>query len=304
VSADRAVDRLAARQHGVFALRQALAVGMTRKMVRTRLASGRWGRTPHPWVYRVAGHPATWESRAAAAVLSGPEATVVSHLTAAALLGLTSPPDPPHITIPPGASGRRSRVAVHRSPITAVDRGLLRGVPGTRPARTLVDCAETLDAPGLMAIVDPCLCRQLTTPREVRAAADRVSPGGHRRGLGELTEVLSVWTEGIKPGSAAEMRLLRRIERWGFPPPECQVELHDESGGLVARIDLAWPWCRSGLEYDGQEYHGPRQWEADELRHARVEALGWRLARVEKVDLLDGASRLAAVIASLLARAA
>lgn len=80
--------------------------------------------------------------------------------------------------------------------------------------------------------------------------------------------MLAVWTDGITPGSPAEMRLLRRIERWGFPLPEKQVEIRDGSGMLVARVDLAW---------------------AD---------------RVEKVDLLDGAERLRDVLIRLLAVAA
>jgi hypothetical protein len=107
-----------------------------------------------------------------------------------------------------------------------------------------------LDAVGLMTIVDPALCRQLTTPAALQRAAQAVSPRGVRAGMSLLREVLEVWTDGIKPGSAAEMRLLRRIQRWGFPTPDKQVELRDSSGRFVARIDLGWPSRRAGLEYD------------------------------------------------------
>ena len=155
-----------------------------------------------------------------------------------------------------------------------------------------------------MAVLDPALCRRLTNPAAIQRAARAVSPSGSRSGLAVLREVLAVWTDGIQPGSPAEMRLLRRIQRWGFPLPDKQVEVHDASGSFVARLDLAWPSRRAGLEYDGRDHHGPRQWEADEVRQARIEALGWRVERVEKVDLVEGAERLKDVLVGLLAMAA
>lgn len=301
MSGERAVEARAARQHGAISVSQALDAGMTRKMVRQRREAGRWLRTGYVGVYRMAGHPATWKFRASAAVLAGPPGTVASHLTAAALLGLSSAPARPHVTVPAGTSARKAGAEVHRSHLAAVDRCLLDRIPGTRPARTLVDCAQVLDGPALMAIVDPCLCRQLTTPAKVLDAAGRVT---RRTGPSVLKSVLVVWTDGITPGSAAEMRLLRRISRWGFPPPVKQWEVHDAAGVFVARLDLGWPSRRAGLEYDGREHHGPRQWESDEERQARIEALGVRVERVEKVDLLDGADRLRGVLGGLLAAAA
>lgn len=303
-AARQRVQRRIARQHGAVARRQALADGLSRTMVETELETGRWARTQFRGVYRDVTHHQTWRYRTAAAVLAGPADTVASHLSAAALFGLTPAPDLPHITVPPGGGCRKAGLVVHRSPVMARDRCESQGIPVTRPARTLVDCAEVLTAAGLMAIVDPCLCRQLTSPAEVLGAIERVSRAGRRRGVPRLREVLTVWTDGIRPGSAAEMRLLRRIERWGLPAPERQVEVHDGDGRFVARIDLAWPARRSGLEYDGQQHHGPRQWEADAARQARLETLGWRIERVEKCDLLDGATRLASIITAMLALAA
>lgn len=303
-SPDDRLTGLAARQHGAISRRQAKASGFTRSMVETRVGSGRWLRTGFSGVYRVAGHPATWQHRAMAACLSGPAPTVASHTTAAALFGLVPAPQSPHVTMPLSSSVRQAGLVAHRSPVPAGERCKVQGIPATTPARTLVDCAQVLDAPALMTVLDSALCRQLTAPSAVLRSARGVSPGGNRPGLPLLREVLAVWTEGIRPGSPAEMRLLRRIQRRGLPTPEKQVELYDQQGALVARLDLAWSGRRAGLEYDGAEYHGPRQWEADELRLARIEALGWRVERVEKVDLLDGAERLRRVLAALLAVAA
>lgn len=298
---DRGVSQLAVRQHGAVSRRQAVDLGFSRTMIRSRLKSGRWLEGPFPGVYRTAGHPATWQHTAMAAVLSGPPGTLASYTTTAALFGLTEAPRRPHVTVPLTASVRRPGLVAHRSSSGAGTRCLVQGIPATVPARTLVDCAQILDGPQLMAIVDPALCRRLTTPLAVQRAAREVSSSGSLQGLPQLREVLAVWTDGIRPGSPAEMRLLRRIERWGFPTPERQVELRDAAGDFVARLDLAWPHRKVGFEYDGREYHGPRQWEADELRLARIAALGWSVEGVEKVDLLDGAERLRLVLARLLA---
>lgn len=297
------VHRLAARQHGAISRRQAEMAGFTRAMLRTQVRSGRWLRSPIADVYRVAGHPNTWQHRAMAAVLLGPPGAVASHTTAAALFGLLEPPAVPHVSLPREASARRAGVVVHRSRLGPGQQCRAQHIPATVPARTLVDCAQLLDVPALMAVLDTALYRGLSTPAAVKRAAELVSPGGVRQGLPILREALDVWTDGIQPGSPAEMRLLRRIERWGLPQPERQFELYDTAGGFVARLDLAGPARRRGLEYDGREFHGPRQWEADEVRLARIDALGWRIERVEKVDLLDGAERLRHVLAGLLASA-
>jgi hypothetical protein len=295
------VRRRIGRQHGAIARRQALADGLTPDILRTYLDVGEWARTSFRGVYREATHHQTWRYRTAAAVLAGPEGTVASHLSAAALFGLASAPDIPHVTIPPDTRCRKTGLVAHRSPIAQRDRCEAQGIPATRPARTVVDCAAVLDAPALMAVLDPCLCRQLTTAAEVHASAKRISESGCRQGLPLLQEVLRVWTDGIKPGSPAEMRLLRRIERWGFPVPQKQVEVYDRYGSFVARVDLAWPERRAGLEYQGQEFHGPRQWAADDVRQARLASLGWDVEPVEKSDLLDGATRLVAVLTRMLA---
>lgn len=302
-SLDGRFSRVAARQHGAVSRRQALDAGFTRSMVQSRISSGRWLRTAFIGVYRVAGHPVTWQHQAMAACLSGLPPTVASHTTAAALFALGSAPLRPVVTMPLSASVRQGGLVAHRSPLRAGERCTVQGVPATVPARTLLDCARILDDRTLMGVLDQALCRQLTTPAAVRRAAEAASPNGNRPGLPLLREVLKVWTDGIRPGSPAEMRLLRRIERWGLPMPEKQVEIRD-GDILVARLDLAWPWWKAGLEYDGQEHHGPRQWEADDLRLARVATLGWRVERVEKVDLLDGAERLRQVLSHMLARTA
>jgi hypothetical protein len=44
------------------------------------------------------------------------------------------------------------------------------------------------------------------------------------------------------------MRLVRRLLEWGFPRPERHVDIFDEDGTFVARVDCGWPAVRIGLE--------------------------------------------------------
>jgi hypothetical protein len=288
---DERADRLASRQHAAISHRQALALGMTRSQIQQRRASGRWLDACRG-VYVVAGSPATWQQPTMVACLAGPTGTVASHLTAAALFGLTKPPKLPHVTVPARSSGRFQGADVHKSDLDRLDVCALGPIPCTRPARTLVDCAAMVSFEALCNLIDPALCRELTDTAGLRAAAVRASRSPGRRGLPRLEEVLAVWTPGPLPGSPAEMRLVRRLVAWGFPAPERQVEVLDEQGLLLGRVDLGWPPRRLALEYDGGEWHTPRRWASDEAREYAIEKLGWRIERVDRFDLRRSSSWL------------
>jgi hypothetical protein len=70
VDRSTACEELAARQHGVVSREQALAAGLTKRAIHTRVASGRWDRL-HRGVYRALPLPASWHQRLMAAVLHG-----------------------------------------------------------------------------------------------------------------------------------------------------------------------------------------------------------------------------------------
>jgi Transcriptional regulator, AbiEi antitoxin len=289
---DQRADRLAARQHAAISHRQALAAGLSRNQIRQRRESGRWLDACRG-VYAVAGCSDSWQQRAMVACLAGPTGTVASHLTAAALFGLAKPRKVPHVTVPAAASGRFGGAVIHKShTLEPLDVCTVGPIPCTRPARTLVDCAAVLSFDALCQVVDPALCRQLTDVPRLREAAARASRFPGRKGVPLLEEVLAVWTPGPLPGSPAEMRLVRRLVAWGLPMPERQVEVRDEQGVFLGRVDLAWPERRLGLEYDGGEWHTPRQWESDEAREHAIEELGWCLERVDKFDLRRSSSWL------------
>jgi Protein of unknown function (DUF559) len=295
---DQRADRLASRQYAAISRSQALDVGLTSHQIDERVDSGRWHRSVRG-VYVVAGAPALWQQPVMVAVLAGPPGTVASHLTAAALFGLTTPPALPHVTVPPKTSGRFGRAQVHWSTLAENDICVVAEIPCTRPARTLVDCAALLGYGPLCGLVDEAFCRALTDPRAVRAAAARASRAPGRRGLPLLEQALGIWTPGPRP-TRGEARVLRRLEEWGLPQPQRQFKVRDRKGRFVARVDFAWPALRLILEYDGQRFHGPRQEEHDARRQEHIESLGWRVERADKRDLRPSSTSLRNLLTTLL----
>jgi hypothetical protein len=282
---DQRIDRFAARHHGLATRAVAAQCGLSDGQIDSRLMNGRFVALA-PSVYRVSAAPITWRQTAMAACLAGPPGTATSHLTSAALFGLARPSTPPDITVPPSASGRIRMARVHRSPLAALDRRTVDGIPTTSVARTLIDCAGVVPFSRLCDMVDTAFCSMVCHPVAVAAAIDRAQRGRGKKGVTALRAAISAWTPDISPGSPAEMRLLRRIAQAGLEPPQRQIELFDSDGEFIGRIDIGWPRLRAGLEYDSDRYHNPRHWARDETRQRRYHDSGWDVHRVGKYDLL------------------
>jgi hypothetical protein len=235
--------------------------------------------------------------------LLGGDDAVASTLTAAALWGWCSAPPLPEITVPRAQSHRTPLARVRRSTIPLVDRAVRYGIRCTSASRTLVDCAGRVERGRLELFVDDALCAAVASPTSVLVAADRAGRRG-RTGMAELDDVLAVWTEDIRPGSPAELRLLRRLADLGLVGVVTQHEVRDELGGLIGRLDAAVPALRQGFEYDSDRWHNPRRWDRDERRYERFKTAGWRVDPLCKLDLLPSSTRLADLVASAASRAA
>lgn len=143
----------------------------------------------------------------------------------------------------------------------------------------------------LLDLVDEVIAKGLASPASILGAIRRAGLGHGRKGSVRLRSALMPWVEGIKPGSAAEVRLIRRLDDWGLPAPVRQHEVKRPSG-RTAFIDLAWPEQRVGLEYDGEAFHGPRQLRADVTREEDIRAVGWWVGRADRHDLRPSSTRL------------
>jgi predicted transcriptional regulator of viral defense system len=181
---DRALGRLAERQHGLIAIWQMPDLGFDAGLLDGRVKAGRLYRV-HQGVYAV-GHPLlTADRHRMAAVLAcGPDA-VLSHRSAAAHWGIH---EDSRNLIDVTAPGRRGRIpmgiAAHRhGSLTPTDRTIERDVPCTTVARTLLDLAGVVSPRRLQhAITEAEILRlfDLTAMREVIERSRR------RRGVARL----------------------------------------------------------------------------------------------------------------------
>jgi hypothetical protein len=289
---DVEITFLAAKHHGVFSRAQAIGVGFTSRQIDRRLSSRRWELLARG-VYRMAGAPPSWRQDAYAAWLAAPSPAFASHLTAAALHGAHSPPPPkPHVTVPWNGSVRLPLAVVHRSRHGVSEWVTIDSIPTTTLTRTLIDCAGVLGPRRTRTLTDSAFYKgRISAPGVDQGWDDvRIRPG--RAGEPKLRQALGPWRSEIRPGSPAEARLVRQLQQWGFPEPECQIVITDSSGRVLGRVDLGWRRPKLGIEYDSEEHHGESAWESDEARHVAITAAGWRLHHADKADLRPGATRL------------
>jgi hypothetical protein len=298
---DEGLGEIAELQAGAVTNGQLRVGGMSVKDIKVRLRRGSLLATAARGVYRVVGAERTWRQDLWVAILAGPEGTLASHSSAAALRGLLAPPSVPHVTVPRGASGRFGGAAVHHGDISVVDSGRYEGIEATAIGRTLVDCAALLDQKSLNKLVDAAIGKGLGSYDEAMDAWGRAGP---IRGAGRLEAALGAYSSGAEPGSVKAAHVLRRISDWGLALPLCEYEIRDVQGDWVATVDFAWPPWRLVLEYDGDAFHGPRRWGLDARRQAAIEALGWRVERADRFDLRPSSTRLFRLLTAILAEPA
>jgi hypothetical protein len=296
---DEGLGKIAELQSGVVANHQLRGIGLSPKDVKVRLRRGSLQATAARGVYRIAGSGRTWRQDLWVALLAGPEGTVISHLSAAALHGLVASPSIQHVTVPRGRSGRFGGAMVHFASVATTDRTRRDGIETTAVDRTLVDCASVLNQKLLNDLVDGALGKHLCTYADVTAAWERA---GRVRGGSRLEEALAPYSIGSEPGSVAAAGVLRRIYEWGFPMPLCEYEIRNEHGEWVATVDFAWPAWWFVLEYDGGQFHGPRSRRLDARRQAAVEKSGYRVERTDRFDAHPSSHRLFDLLCEIFGR--
>ena len=295
--ADDGFYAIAESQAGAVANHQLRASGLTAKEVKVLLRRRALRTTAARGVYRIAGAERTPKQDLWVALLAGPEGTLASHLSAAALRGLLASPTIPHVTVPRWANGKFGGAVVHHARVDAADRGQYEGIEATTVGRTVVDCASVLGPTALNSLVDAAIGRGLCSYGGVTGAWGRA---GRVRGGALLEAALAPYSAGAEPGSVKAAHVLRRIHDWGLPMPLCEHDIRDAHGGFVAKVDFIWaPWWLI-LEYDGDEYHGPRRWGIDDRVQAQIEALGYRLERADRFDLRPSSTRLRDRLSSVL----
>jgi very-short-patch-repair endonuclease len=207
-----------------------------------------------------------------AAVLACGPGAVLSHDSAAALLGIESDGGGEiEVSVRPGWDRRPSGICVHRRRgLAAHAIGTYRRIPVTSPVQTLVDLAVRHDRMTVERMVDEADRLDLISPPALRVAlADhRGEPGVAR---------LRAWLDRRTfrlTRSNLERLFLPLARGVGLPVPETKVRVNG------FEVDFLWPDLRLVVETDGLRHHRtPAQQSRDHRRDQAHAAAGFTSLR-------------------------
>jgi predicted transcriptional regulator of viral defense system len=281
---DRAIARLARRQHGRIARRQLLALGLAADVIDYRVARFRL-HVVYTGVYALGHDAPTREGVWMAAVLAGGEGAVLSHRDAAALWGIRpNARSLIEVTTPRGQHPRRG-IQFHRSPLPSDEVTTKDGIPVTTVPRTLFDLAAILTPRQLERALNEAEIRQLW---DELSLLDLLRRYPRRKGSRAVRAVLDARNAGAKViRSELEVQFLEFVDRNGFPEPE----MNDEVEGF--EVDAVWREQRVAVELDGRTFHlTAAAFEADRERDRILAAADWRPIRITSKQLERTPDRL------------
>lgn len=269
-----AIAALAARQHGVVARVQLLALGAGPDAIEGWVASGRL----HPLyrgVYAVGHRVLTVRGWWMAAVLACGRGAVLSHRSAAAAWDLRGYAGIVEVTT--GRYLEQPRIRTYQSELPADEITTHEAIPVTTVARTLLDLAAVLDRDRLAHAVGKAERRLLA---DSPSLPDLVARHRGRRGLATLRAVLAERRIGIDvPASELEIEFQTFLRERGLPRPEVNAWI--EAGGRMFEIDCLWRAEGLAVELDSRAHHDDGEsFESDRARDMVLLAAGLRTARV------------------------
>jgi len=175
------------------------------------------------------------------------------------------------VTIAGRSGRRRPGIAIHHADLLPVEVGTWRGIPITSPSRTMVDLAHELRTEERVTWA----LRQL----EFEGLYDHrlLELSNHRRPNRILGRLLG----GVEPTlSPLEIAFLHRVVRLhNLPRPEVNVR---PVGFLV---DFLWPQAKLIAETDGRQHDEPFQRQADAIRDAWHDEVGYLTLRYRSSDV-------------------
>lgn len=248
--------------------------------------------------------------RCRAVLRSAHDSTVLSHTSSIVERGIPLwglPLDRVHTTrTSERRAGRRTDGwTPHRAALGDDDVEELNGVMVTRAARSAVEVTTIASVEVALVVVNRLLFAQAMTLETFAAEVERC-----RTWPRTLTANLVIPLADPRLESVGEDRFSYLAYRHGLPKPEPQVEIFDEYGNLVGRVDFAWPERGVFLEFDGAvkyERHRRTGETLEEflMREKKREELvcqltGWTCVRVTWAQLSQP-EELAARIRKILA---
>ena len=175
------------------------------------------------------------------------------------------------------------------------------GVAVVHPAIAVIQAAAALGVKAGVAAADAALASGRITKQDLEVAL-RISRIGPGRAAARTTVGLADG-RSESPGESWARVLFVSL---GLPRPELQVEIRDERGRLVGRVDFLFRAQRTIVEFDGLvKYDGANGRQAlisEKRREDSLRSLGYQMVRPTWRDLYEP-PRLNQAMLSAFARA-
>jgi very-short-patch-repair endonuclease len=188
-------------------------------------------------------------------------------------------------------------LTIVRSPLPPRDVTERAGVPLTSAERTAFDLGRRLPVVDAVVALDAMLGAKLITKGGLAAFAT-AQPGWP--GIDQLNTVLLVSDAGAASPQESRLRVL--LLGNGLPRPVTQHVVRTDSGIFVARLDLAYPERKIGVEYEGDHHRGRGQFQRDLRRMNALTACGWTVLRFGSADIRDNPGAIVAAVRAALDR--
>jgi very-short-patch-repair endonuclease len=234
-----------------------------------------------------------------AAVLAVGPGAVLSHRDAAALHGMrpTSEGRPISVSTASHARAIEGVWLKARRVLAEEERAVVRAIPVTSPARTLVDLAPMLTKAQLQSTLGEADRRGLLDIPAVERALARTK-GRHGQGHARLRAALDAHARhgAVLTRSPLEERFLDLVLDAGLPRPRLNVP----AAGY--EVDALWPDHGVVVELDGWASHKERAAAArDRDKTNRLQVAGYVVLRFMHGDVVNRPSEVAAAVRGALA---
>lgn len=302
---DDAIHALAQRHHDIVTRDDVLALGGSDHTIDT-CVKRRWWTPLHAGVYLFGAGPPTWIQRVEAGVRACGARSAASHRTAAALDRLDGSCETViEVTSEWSSHPAPKGVILHRTRRwDDIDRTVTRGIAATSVNRTLLDYAAVVPKLLVARGVEDAIRRGLTNEGALRRRLAQIGGPGVR-GTVLLRDVLDRRPLGRPARSGFEVMTLDLMLTAGFPMPIRRYPVRDETGLIVAELDLAYPHRMLGVEPGGAKWHSTEaQVRRDEERKALLRRLGWDITDLTWDMVVHHPEQAIAAIRAALCRSA
>jgi very-short-patch-repair endonuclease len=279
----RACAVLAAKQHGLVTIQQAIDCGLSRSSVYRLVSSGQW-RSVRSGVFAVGGVQPSWfqSLMAACLALDG----VASGKAAGYLWAFDGVDSPPklEVTVHRKKWASLRGVIVHRADWDPRWLTTYKRIPTTDPALTLLTLGAALPIEDLELALEDVLRRSAASLSRIRELIDGEGKG--KPGCPKLRYLVEERDSDAKAtDSGLETRIWTFLKKRGLPLPVRQYQVLS-NGEFIARPDFAYVKEKIAIEGISWQYHsGAAALQHDRIRKKALEGAGWIVIDVTREDL-------------------